>query len=134
MPPGRRGDRELAGICAALPATVGICLDTVNSFAALEGPEVVVETLGPYVVNLHLKDFAVVRHGNLMGFRIEGRPAGQGMLSVPWVLAKLQSFGKDCNAILELWPPREATESETIRQEAEWAETSVRALRRWIPD
>jgi sugar phosphate isomerase/epimerase len=32
---------------------VGICLDTVNSFGALEPPETVIETLGPLAVNLH---------------------------------------------------------------------------------
>ncbi|MCP5119152.1 MAG: TIM barrel protein, partial [bacterium] len=30
-----------------------VCLDTVNSFGALEGPEKVVDVLGPWVVNLH---------------------------------------------------------------------------------
>ena len=126
--------KVLASIAAAFPATVGICLDTVNSFGALEGPEIVVETLGPYTVNLHLKDFAVVRYPSLSGFRVEGRPAGQGMLDIPWLLAKLKSFGRDCNAILEQWAPQEATEAESIRLEADWADDSVRTLRRWIPD
>jgi 3-oxoisoapionate decarboxylase len=130
----RLKSRALARIAAALPAHVGICLDTVNSFGALEGPEVVVETLGPYTVNLHLKDFAVVRYPSMFGFRVEGRPAGQGMLDIPWLLGKLRSFGRDCNAILELWPLQEATQDDSIRLEAEWAEASVRALRRWIPD
>jgi sugar phosphate isomerase/epimerase len=130
----RLKSQALARIAAALPAHVGICLDTVNSFGALEGPEVVVETLGPYAVNLHLKDFAVVRYPSMFGFRIEGRPAGQGMLDVPWLLGKLRSFGRDCNAILELWPLQQATQEESIRLEAEWALVSVRALRQWIPD
>ena len=53
--------KQLAVIAAALPATVGICLDTVNSMGALEGPEVVVETRSrPDTENLHLKDFAVI--------------------------------------------------------------------------
>ena len=55
---------------------VGICLDTVNSFGALEGPAVVIDTLAPYVVNLHLKDFVIRRHASMMGFEITGaRPA-----------------------------------------------------------
>ena len=49
---------------------VGICLDTVNSFGALEGPAVVIDTLAPYVVNLHLKDFVIRRHASMMGFEI----------------------------------------------------------------
>ena len=36
---------------------IGICLDTVNSFGALEGPAAVLDVLGPFVVNLHIKDF-----------------------------------------------------------------------------
>ena len=91
------------------------------------------ETLGPYAVNLHLKDFAVVRYPSMFGFRIEGRPAGAGMLNIPWLLGRLAAFGRDCNAIIELWPLQEATRAESIRKEAEWAEASVRALRRWIP-
>ena len=39
--------------------SVGICLDVANSFGALEGPEVVVETLAPWAANLHVKDFVV---------------------------------------------------------------------------
>lgn len=62
---------------------VGICLDTVNSLGAAEGIGVVVETLGPSVVNLHLKDFVVLRAAHMMGFSIEGRPAGRGQLDVP---------------------------------------------------
>jgi sugar phosphate isomerase/epimerase len=112
--------------------SVGICLDTVNSFGALEGPEVVVDTLGPHVVNLHLKDFAVVRLPHLQGFTVEGRPAGQGMLDIPWLLAKLKAFGRDPNAILELWTPPEPDVGDTIRKEAAWAGQSVRAARRWI--
>ena len=51
---------------------VGICLDTVNSFGSLEGPEVVVQTLGRQVVNLHVKEFIVRRLSHNMGFEITG--------------------------------------------------------------
>jgi 3-oxoisoapionate decarboxylase len=116
-----------------LGALVGICLDTVNSFGALEGPEVVVDRLGPYVVNLHLKDFAVRRLPHLQGFTIEGRPAGEGMLDIPWLLGRLRELnGNDYSAILELWTPPEADEAATIRKEADWAERSVRAARAWL--
>lgn len=113
---------------------VGICLDTVNSFGALEGPDVVVDTLGPYVVNLHVKDFFIQRHSHNMGFTLEGKPAGQGMLNLPWLLAKLSRFGRDFNTILELWPAPESTLEDTIRKEDQWALESVRYLRTLIPD
>lgn len=113
---------------------VGVCLDTVNSFGALEGPEVVVDVLGPSTVNLHVKDFVVRRVPSNMGFVVEGRPAGQGMLDVPWLLGALHRRGRDVNAIVELWTPPEERLEETLRKEAAWAAESVAYLRRLIPD
>jgi sugar phosphate isomerase/epimerase len=106
-------------------AHVGICLDTVNSFGALEGPALVVERLGPWTVNLHIKDFAVRRADHNMGFTIEGRPAGQGQLDAPWLLREVRQHGRDFNAILELWPPPAENLDDTIAKERSWAEMSV---------
>jgi sugar phosphate isomerase/epimerase len=127
--------KTLAGIIERVGSQqVGICLDTVNSFGALEGPEVVLEALGPMVINLHVKDFAIFRAGHLMGFTIEGRPAGQGRLNVPWLLEELSVMGLDPNAILELWTPPEETLPATIAKEDAWAVESVEYLRTLIPD
>jgi sugar phosphate isomerase/epimerase len=112
---------------------VGICLDTVNSFGALEGPDAVVSVLGPYVINLHLKEFRVRRADHHMGFAIEGCPSGQGMLDVPWLLDSLRHFGRHFNAIIELWPAPEATMEATIRKEHEWVAASVAYLKGLIP-
>lgn len=113
---------------------VGICLDTVNSFGALEGPDIVISTLGPLTVNLHVKDFAVVRAGHKMGFLVEGRPAGQGQLDVPRVLDTVRQMGRDVNAIVELWTPPEHDLTATIAKEDEWASESVRYLRTLISE
>lgn len=113
---------------------VGICLDTVNSFGALEGPRLVVEALAPYTVNLHLKDFTIFRAPQNMGFIIEGRPLGQGRLDIPWVLETLRAHGRDPNAILELWTPAQGTLEETVALERRWAEESVRTARRFISE
>ena len=113
---------------------VGICLDTVNSLGALEGPELVLDVLGPRVVNLHIKDFAVTRAGHSMGFAVEGRPAGDGMLNVPRVLERLARLHRHPNAILELWTPPGKDLPETIAREKAWAEKSIRYLRGLIPD
>lgn len=113
---------------------VGICLDTVNSFGALEGPRLVIETLAPYAVNLHLKDFTIFRAPQNMGFIIEGRPLGQGRLDIPWVLETLRTHGRDPNAILELWTPAQETLEQTIALERRWAEESVRAARQFISE
>ncbi len=115
-------------------AHVGICLDTANSLSALEGPRAVVEALGPWTVNLHVKDIVVRRASHSMGFIIEGRPVGRGQLDVPWLLQRLRGMGRDPNAILELWTPPEEMVLETMAKEAAWAATSVEYLRRLIPD
>ncbi|HEY9075729.1 MAG TPA: TIM barrel protein [Anaerolineaceae bacterium] len=115
-------------------ASVGICLDTVNSFGALEGPEVVVPTLAPYTVNLHLKDFVIARSQHMMGFEISGCPLGEGRLEVGWLLEMLDRSHRDPNAILELWTPAAETLAATCAREAAWAERSVRNARRWILD
>ncbi|MBI5667444.1 MAG: sugar phosphate isomerase/epimerase [Chloroflexi bacterium] len=126
---------QLAGIIQALNSPyVGICLDTVNSFGSLEGPEVVVETLGCHVVNLHVKEFVVKRAGHAMGFEITGRPTGQGMMNVPWLLGRLDGFGRSYNAIIEAWLPMQITIDETVAMEARWARESVTYLRQFIKE
>ncbi len=112
----------------------GICLDTVNSFGALEGPDVVVSALAPYVVNLHVKEFVVRRASHSMGFSITGMPAGQGMLDMSWLLGKLNSLGRSYNAIIEQWPEPEATMPATIAKELDWMRQSVAYLRTVVPD
>ena len=112
----------------------GICLDTVNSFGALEGPEAVINTLGPHVLNLHVKDFTIQRVSHQMGFTVEGCAAGRGRLDVPWLLERLRAHGRDVNAILELWTPPAGTLEATIAREAAWAEESIAWLRKLIKD
>jgi 3-oxoisoapionate decarboxylase len=113
-------------------SSVGICLDTVNSFGSLEGPTTVVETLGPYVVNLHIKDFSIRRVSHQLGFVVEGTPAGKGRLDIPWLLEQLRRMNRDPNAILELWTPPDSILSATIAKEADWAAESIRYLRTLI--
>ncbi|MFZ5831704.1 MAG: sugar phosphate isomerase/epimerase family protein [Planctomycetota bacterium] len=113
---------------------VGICLDTANSFGALEGPETIVTSLAPWVVNLHLKEFAIHRMPHMLGFVIEGRPAGQGRLDIPWLLAKLRDQRCAASAILEQWTPPEPTLAATIAKEDAWARESVRYLRSLVPN
>jgi sugar phosphate isomerase/epimerase len=114
--------------------SVGICLDTVNSLGALEGPEAVVTELGPWIVNLHLKDFVIRRPTHLMGFIVEGCPAGQGRLDVPWLLEELKGHGRDPNAILEQWTPPAEDLQATIATEERWAAASVKYLRTLIDE
>lgn len=113
---------------------IGICLDTANSFGAGEGWADATIGLASYVVSLHIKDFVARRASHQLGFTIEGRPAGQGQLDIPWLLQTLEDEGRDPNAILELWPPPEKTLAETIDKEEAWATESIAYLRTLIPD
>lgn len=121
--------RELADLVRRLESShVGICLDTVNSLGALETPEVVVETLAPLTVNLHIKDFVIERVPQMMGFAVSGAPAGTGKLGIPWLLEQMPP-NKNVSAILEQWPPLREAVGETVAMEEEWAERGIQYLR-----
>lgn len=107
---------------------IGICLDTANSLGAGEGLATVLAELAPLTVNLHIKDFQVARLPHLMGFTVEGRPAGEGMLDLPDVLEALRPHGRCKTAVLELWTPPEASLDATIAKEADWASRSIKYL------
>jgi len=121
---------ELAYIVEILGTeTVGICLDTVNSFGAIETPGHVLGILGTYTLNLHVKDFVIGRVESNMGFVVSGSAVGMGRLNVPWVIDSLRTFGREPNAIVELWTPFGATIEETIACEQAWAVESVRYMK-----
>lgn len=127
-------DRLKAGEFASIvervgSPNVGICLDSVNSMGAGEGLDEVVRTLAPYTVNLHVKDFGIERLPHQMGFRIDGRPAGEGMLNVPWLVGQIAPYGRCPTAILEQWVVPEADPPATVAKEERWAERSLAYLR-----
>lgn len=108
---------------------VGICLDSVNSMGAGEGFETVAGILIPYTFNLHIKDFVIYRLEHKMGFVIEGRPAGKGMLNIPDLISRTSRTGLCRSAILELWTPPEPEIKATIKKESEWADESIEYLK-----
>lgn len=112
---------------------LGLCLDTVNSFGALESPDRVIAALAPYTVNVHIKDFAVRRLDHQMGFEVVGAAAGAGRLDIPGLLHTLHELGKRPNAILELWTPFVRSVAETVRLEREWMKASLAYLKQ-LPD
>ncbi len=107
----------------------GICLDTVNSFGALEGPETVVQTLGRYTLSLHVKDFRIRRVSHRMGFELAGCAAGEGQLDVPWLLRELGSCPHPFHAVVETWVSPAGSLDETMAREREMTEAGVRYLR-----
>ncbi len=111
----------------------GICLDTVNSFGALEGPEAVVGVLGPYTLCLHVKDFTIRRPAHQMGFLIEGCAAGRGRLNIPWLLDTLSDVARQpYSVILETWVPPAEDLPATITRERAWTEEGVAYLIRCL--
>jgi len=108
---------------------VGICLDSVNSIGAGEGFETVSDILIPYTFNLHVKDFVIFRAPHKMGFTVEGRPAGQGMLNLPDLFEKVEDTGLCHSAILELWTPPADNIEDTIIKEDDWARISINYMK-----
>ena len=109
---------------------VGICLDTVNSVGAGEGLEWVTDVLAPYTVNLHIKDFSIMRFSHNMGFTVAGAPAGKGMLDLPRIMEKLSKHKRCQSAVLEQWVIPEKELVETIQKEKQWAIEGIKYLKR----
>lgn len=108
---------------------VGVCLDTVNSFGALECPKQVIDDLVPYIINLHIKDFDIKRVKHMMGYEILGAPAGSGKLDVDVLIKSILKQSREPNAILELWTPFTNTVEETIKLENQWFYQSLDFLK-----
>lgn len=123
--------KDLANVMRAIDNKyVGICLDFVNSMGAGEGLEYVVDSLAPYTVNLHIKDFSVERLWHKMGFTITGTPAGKGLSNIPMILKKLKPFNRCESAVLEQWVPLEGDIELACRKEKEWASLGLQYLLR----
>ncbi len=108
---------------------VGICLDTVNSLGAVEAPNTVVPALAPRAINVHMKDFEIIRSNGQMGFTVQGTALGQGRLDVQEVIAAVGGPKRDITSVIELWTPRQSTYEETVALEESWAAQSVKFLR-----
>jgi sugar phosphate isomerase/epimerase len=108
---------------------VGICLDTVNSLGAVEAPNTVIPALAPRAINVHMKDFEIVRSNGQMGFTVQGTALGQGRLDVQGVIAAVGGSRRDITSVIELWTPRQSSYEETVALEKSWAAQSVKFLR-----
>jgi len=102
-----------------------MCVDLANALGIMEGPEFVLEKLMPYCGNFHFKDVVVKRSETVMGFTIDGAPAGQGDLSLPWIIEQLKLNQKSPSIIIELWPTWTNTIEETKILEENWTRESV---------
>lgn len=108
---------------------LGICSDPANTVAALEMPRQVIDAVGPYVLNMHIKDFAFSRKRGWIGFTYSGAPLGEGLLDYDYMVEKIQPKERNINQIVEHWLPWQDSEAETIRLENQWTQQSLDFLR-----
>lgn len=113
---------------------VGVTMDLANVIAALEAPQQAAQNLVPYIVNLHIKEFDVVRGAGLMGLSVIGRPAGQGKLRIEWLMELIEKAGKTPTVVIELWTPFVEDIDKTVALEDDWACQSIAYLKtlRWF--
>ena len=107
---------------------LGVCLDPGNCVARLELPDYVVGAVAPYVVNMHVKDFAFTRKEGWVGFSLAGCPLGTGLLDYDALIRVVCPGHKGINQIVEHWLPPSADIEETCRTEQEWTRHSVKFL------
>jgi len=109
---------------------LGVCLDTANSTGHLEQLAETLAVLHPYVRQVHLKDYSVEKA--TIGYRITGRPLGQGSLDSAAVLRAVMAKTPPPDLFLEQWMPPEESLEETLAQERDWVERSVRTARSYL--
>lgn len=108
---------------------LGICSDPANTVAALEMPRELIDAVAPYVLNMHIKDFAFRRKEGWIGFTYSGAPLGEGLLDYDYMAGRLQPKERNINQIIEHWLPWQDSEDETIRLENQWTQQSLDFLR-----
>ncbi|CAL9277829.1 3-oxo-isoapionate decarboxylase [Streptomyces sp. SudanB5_2050] len=110
---------------------LGIVLDPGNSVARLERPVDVVTATAPYVVNIHVKDFAFTRRDGWVGFTYAGCPLGEGLLDHDGMVAAVRPAERGINQIVEHWLPWQDEGYEaTARLEHQWTQHSIDTLLR----
>jgi 3-oxoisoapionate decarboxylase len=109
-------------------ASLGVCLDLTNSFAAMESADEILENLAPFTISVHLKEFTVERLEYLMGFAFRGKPTGQGVLPLAKIFETLLANSRKANVIVEQWPPFRENLEKTMAMEFDWARQGVEHL------
>lgn len=110
--------------------SLGIVLDPGNCVAALEHPLDVVEQTTPYVLNIHVKDFAFTRREDWVGFTFAGAPLGTGLLDYDHMVERLRPIERGISQVVEHWLPWASDLETTLRTEREWTQHALDYLRR----
>ncbi len=106
---------------------LGTCLDTANSLGLLEMPDQTAAALAPFVVQVHLKDYAVDKAP--IGYHITGRQLGQGWLDLRGLLRRVQATGRPFDVYLEQWMDPLPTPEATLAEEERWIGEGLRVAR-----
>jgi sugar phosphate isomerase/epimerase len=121
---------DLVDVVASIGSpALGICLDPGNCVANLEHPRDVVERTAPYVINVHVKDFAFSRRGGWVGFLYAGAPLGTGLLDYDHLVETTRAREKGLSQVIEHWLPWQDNFSVTARLEDEWTSSNLEYLR-----
>ncbi|EIC82744.1 Xylose isomerase domain protein [Serratia sp. M24T3] len=107
---------------------LGICLDPANCVAALETPKEVISSTAPYVLNLHVKDFAFSRRDGWVGFTFAGCPMGEGLLDYDAMIAAVKPETRGINQIIEHWLPWQENAAATCAMEDAWTRHNLEFL------
>jgi L-ribulose-5-phosphate 3-epimerase UlaE len=84
--------------------------------------------VAPYVVNMHVKDFAFTRQAGWVGFNLVGAPLGEGLLDYDAMLARIDP-DPSVNQIIEHWLPWQGDPGTTCDTERRWTEHNLSYLR-----
>lgn len=126
--------RDLVSLVESVgSSSLGICLDPANSVAALENPIDVINRCAPYVVNLHVKDFAFTRRGGWVGFTLEGTELGAGLLDYDHLMKTVNPESRGINRVIEHWLTWQGTFEETQRMENLWNANNLAYMRNHKP-
>lgn len=92
---------ELVELCRAVGGkNIGVTLDSLNPLAVVEDPLEFARRVGPYIKNVHLKDYRI--YSTPEGFRLVRCSIGDGVLDVRGLYAVLRDVAPDATVALEL--------------------------------
>ena len=86
-------------------SSVGICLDTGNSWLAGSDPLDYISRFGSRIKHVHWKDIGpewLPRRGQIFGSRMGTIPLGDGLVGIPKIVGALQTIGFDGTTTLEI--------------------------------
>jgi sugar phosphate isomerase/epimerase len=107
---------------------VGVCVDTVNSFGVLEGPEVAVQKLAPYAICNHVCDHKLSR--DQYGARFHGVAIGEGDIDVLKVLNLIRKVSPTDKITFEIeWDIENDTLEVAKEKQLDACKRSIKYLR-----